>query len=315
MKEIQNIDCFEWLAGRVPKSLHAVCTDPPYGLVEFTPGEVAKLRNGKGGVWRIPPSFDGKKRNPLPRFSVLTLEQRQNIEKYFQQWAEALRPALIPGAHVLVASNPVLSSHVFQGLLSSGLEPRATLMRVYHGFRGGDRPKNAEQEFPELCVSPRGNYEPWLLFRRPIEEKTVAQNLRKWGVGALRMLESGGPVPDVIPSSKTPAIEKSISDHPSLKPQQLLRFLCRMVMPTEGILLDPFMGSGSTIAACEAIGIDSIGLEVDTHYFSAASEAIPKLAKLYPRYRGGELEMEAPRYSREAPNQPLLLEEGADYLA
>jgi len=309
MKEILNIDCIEWLAEREPKSLHAVCTDPPYGLVEFTSDEVAKLRNGKGGVWRIPPSFDGNQRSPLPRFSVLTLEQRRNIEKYFKQWAEALLPALIPGAHVLVASNPVLSSHVYQGLLLAGLEPRATLMRIYHGFRGGDRPKNAEQEFPDICVSPRGNYEPWLLFRRPIEEKTVAQNLRKWGVGALRMLESGGPVPDVIPSSKTPAVEKSISDHPSLKPQQLLRFLCRMVMPTEGVLLDPFMGSGSTIAACEAIGINSIGLEIDSHYFSTAVEAIPKLAALYPRYLGGCLEMEPPRYSKEALDQPLLFEE------
>ena len=307
MKEIRNIDCFEWLAERGPKSLHAVCTDPPYGLVEFTAGEVAKLRNGKGGVWRIPPSFDGNKRKPLPRFSVLTLEQKQNIEKFFQQWAEMLLPALIPGAHIVVASNPVLSSHVFQGLLAAGLEPRATLMRVYHGFRGGDRPKNAEQEFPDLCVSPRGNYEPWLLFRRPIEEKTVAQNLRKWGVGALRMLESGGPVPDVIPSSKTPAVEKSISDHPSLKPQQLLRFLCRMVMPTDGVLLDPFMGSGSTIAACEALGIDSVGLELDPDYFAAASEAIPKLAELYPRYLGGELEMKSPQNSPETYDQPLLL--------
>jgi len=307
MSEILNIDCFEWLATREQKSIHAVCTDPPYGLVEFSSGEIAKLRSGKGGVWRIPPSFDGKKRNPLPRFSVLTLAQKKDIEKYFQQWGEALLPALIPGAHVLVASNPVLSSHVFQGLIGSGLEPRATLMRVYHGFRGGDRPKNAEKEFPNLCVSPRGNYEPWLLFRRPIEEKTVARNLRKWGVGALRMLESGGPVPDVIPSSKTPKIEKEISDHPSLKPQQLLRFFCRMLMPTGGVLLDPFMGSGSTIAACEAIGVNSIGLEVDADYFSAASETIPRLANLYPRYIGGELEMDSFEATPEDACQSLLL--------
>lgn len=129
------------------------------------------------------------------------------------------------------------------------------------------------------------------------------------------MLDSGGPVPDVIPSSKTPALEKKISDHPSLKPQQLLRFLCRAVMPTEGVLLDPFMGSGSTIAACEALGIDSIGLELDPHYFESAGETIPKLASLYPRYLGGELEMDPPQYSRETSDQPLLLEEGANYSA
>lgn len=315
MKEVLNIDCFEWLAGRAPNSIHAVCTDPPYGLVEFTSGEVAKLRGGKGGVWRIPPTLGGKQRNPLPRFSVLTLEQRFDIERYFREWGEALMPALLPGAHVLVASNPVLSSHVFQGLLAAGLEPRATMMRVYHGFRGGDRPKNAEAEFPDLCVSPRGNYEPWLLFRRPISEKTVAQNLRKWGVGALRMLASGGPVPDVIPSSKTPALEKQISNHPCLKPQQLLRFFCRMLMPTDGVMVDPFMGSGSTIAACEALGIDSVGLEMDAGYYADALDVIPRLAALYPRYDGSEIGMPYTAPGAVCPEHSMLFEDEAKYTA
>lgn len=291
MKTLIHADCLEWLADCPANSIHAVCTDPPYGLVEFSAGEVAKLRSGRGGVWRIPPEFDGKKRNPLPRFSILTTEQRLSLGKYFGQWASLLLPALVPGAHVLVATNPLLHPHVHQGLFEAGLEPRATFIRVYHGFRGGDRPKNAEEEFPNLCVSPRGNYEPWLLFRKPFSEKTVAQNLRKWGVGALRMMEGDKPVPDVIPSAKTPALEKELADHPSLKPQQLMRFFCRMLLPNPGVVLDPFMGSGSTIAACEAVGRDSIGLELDKAYFALAQAAIPSLAALYPKYQGQTLEM------------------------
>lgn len=162
-------------------------------------------------------------------------------------------------------------------------------MRVYHGFRGGDRPKNAEREFPDLCVSPRGNYEPWLLFRKPLSEKTVAQNIRRWGVGALRMLDGSHPIPDVIPSTKTPQLERQIADHPSLKPQRLLRLLCRTLMPRPGVLLDPFMGSGSTVAACQALQIESLGLEVDPHYFCVAETAIPQLAALYPHDRGERL--------------------------
>lgn len=316
MKNLLNIDCFEWLANQPQNSIHAVCTDPPYGLVEFSEKEVAKLRSGQGGIWRIPPEFDGKKRRPLPRFSVLTIEQKRNLEKYFMQWAELLTPSLVPGAHVIVASNPVLSAHVYHGLLAGGLEPRATIMRVYHGFRGGDRPKNAEEEFSELCVSPRGNYEPWLLFRRPISEKTVAQNLRKWGAGALKMMKDNRPVPDVIPSSKTPNEEREITDHPSLKPQHLLRFFCRMLLPSEGTLLDPFMGSGSTIAACEALDIPSIGLEIDEEYFKDAERVIAQLSILYPRYRGETLEMDAYRKeSKETEKQPLLLEDPSEYLA
>src|SRR5207245_544177 len=63
--QIIEADCFEWLAQRDPCSIHAVVTDPPYGLVEYTAKEQTKLRNGnRGGIWRIPPSFDGHQRAP-----------------------------------------------------------------------------------------------------------------------------------------------------------------------------------------------------------------------------------------------------------
>lgn len=58
--EIQHTDAFQWLDNAAPSCVHAVVADPPYGLVEYTEKELTKLRNGNGGgVWRIPPSFDG----------------------------------------------------------------------------------------------------------------------------------------------------------------------------------------------------------------------------------------------------------------
>ena len=59
-------DCFDWLGRREPDSVHAVVTDPPYGLVEYSRTEKEKLRAGRGGVWRVPPSFDGHQRAPTP---------------------------------------------------------------------------------------------------------------------------------------------------------------------------------------------------------------------------------------------------------
>ena len=280
-------DCVRWLLRQSPDSLHAVCTDPPYGLVEFSAGEVAKLRKGKGGVWRIPPKLNGSERDPLPRFTVLTAEQKEALATFFQRWGATVLVPLVPGGHVLVASNPTLQMYVQQGMVRAGYELRATLIRVYHGFRGGDRPKNAEAEFPSVCVTPRGNYEPWLLFRKPISEKTVAQNLRKWGTGGLRMLAGDRPLPDVIPSSRTPRREEKIADHPSLKPQQLLRLLVRSLLPMgNGTILDPFMGSGSTLAAATAVGYPAIGVELDPVYYAGAVTAIPQLARLYPDYKG-----------------------------
>ncbi len=293
MYQIEQADCFEWLPGCAPQSIHAVCTDPPYGVLEFTEKELAKLRGGRGGVWRLPPKIGGSHRDPLPRFTVLTSEQKEHLRDYFRDWGRLLIRALVPGAHVCVAGHPILQHHVQGAMTEAGFEVRPALMRLYYSFRGGDRPKNAEKEFPEVCVSAKGAYEPWMLFRKPIETKTVAENLRRWKAGGLRRLSAEKPLPDAIPSGRTPKFEERISDHPCLKPQRFMRIIVRALLPLgEGTILDPFMGSGSTIAAAEAVGYHSIGLELDSEYFRIAEAAIPRLASLYPRFKGQDLEAE-----------------------
>lgn len=289
---LHNTDCFDWLAGRAPNSIHGVVTDPPYGLIEFSEKERGILRNGeRGGIWRIPPKLNGIERDPLPRFTILTATEKIKLRDYMRDWGAALLPALVPGAHVYVAGNPMLQYLVQAGMADAGYEVRAAVMRLYVGLRGGDRPKLAEQEFPEVSVTPRGGYEPWMLFRKPIEEKTVAANLRRWGTGGLRRLAGEKPFPDVIPSGRTPDAETQLCDHPTMKPQHVLRILVRSVLPLgEGVVLDTFAGSGSTLAAATAIGYESIGTELDAHYYQGALATIPLLAKMYPGYVGDTLE-------------------------
>jgi len=83
-------DAAHWLAGVPSNSFHAVVTDPPYGVIEYSDVNQEKLRAGKGGVWRIPPSFDGAKRNPLPRFTVLSAEDRAALIVFFATLAKDL---------------------------------------------------------------------------------------------------------------------------------------------------------------------------------------------------------------------------------
>ena len=190
--QIHHADCFDWLRACPPQTLHAVCTDPPYGLIEFSEKELSKLRNGRGGVWRLPPAIGGHKRDPLPQF-------------------------------------------------------------------------------------------------------------RKWKTGGLRRLSLDKPFPEVIPSGRTPKREAAISDHPCLKPQHFMRIIVRALLPLgEGTVLDPFMGSGSTIAAAEAVGYRSVGIEIDKDYFRLAEAAIPKLAALYPAFQGDALEFDSSDYPQEA---------------
>lgn len=278
--QLFNEDCVAWLKGRSEKSIHAVVTDPPYGLHEYTPAQQVKLRNGTGGVWRIPPSFDGHTRAPLPRFTTMTKADLAQIQEFFFEWATNLRPILVPGAHVFVAANPLVSPYISVALSESGLDRRGEIVRAVMTMRGGDRPKNAHEEFDDVSVMPRSKWEPWLLYREPLECRTVADNLRKYKTGGLRRISDTQPFGDVIASHPTRSNERDLANHPSLKPQSFLRTIVRASLPLgEGIVLDPFAGSGSTLAAAEAVGYESVGVERDSQYFDLARKAIPKLAK------------------------------------
>jgi site-specific DNA-methyltransferase (adenine-specific) len=257
-----------------------VVTDPPYGLLEYSDVEQDKLRAGKGGVWRIPPSFDGAKRAPLPRFTVLSSNDHAVLEQFFLTWARRLHRILVPGANVVVASNPLLSYLVSGALARAGLERRGEIVRLVMTMRGGDRPKAAHVEFDDVSVMPRSMWEPWLVFRKPLEGR-VQDNLRRWGTGGFRRRSSTQPFGDVIESAPTRASERKLAPHPSLKPQAFMRRLVRGVLPLGvGVVCDPFAGSASTLAAAEAVGYESVGVERDPRYFEMAKEALPRLAAL-----------------------------------
>lgn len=73
------------------------------------------------------------------------------------------------------------------------------------------------------------------------------------------------------------------NNHPTVKPTDLMRYLCRLVTPPGGIVLDPFMGSGSTGKAALAEGFRFVGIEMIEEYFAIAYERItgePYLDKL-----------------------------------
>ncbi|NGZ96210.1 MAG: DNA methylase [Nitrospira sp. WS110] len=279
---IIHADCFEWFSRLPESSLHAIVTDPPYGIREYDDHELKKRSNGKGGIWRLPPSFDGSVRAPLPRFTALDAKDRKRLSLFFFEWARLTVRALKPGGHVIIATNAFIAALLYEALMQGGLEFRGQIIRKVRTLRGGDRPKNAEDEFPDVSSLPRGCYEPWGLFRKPIPPKmTVGECLRQFHTGGLRRLPDGNPFEDVIPSERTPRLERNIANHPSLKPQSFMRQVVYAALPLgKGVVADPFMGSGATIAAAEAMELHAIGSERNLDYFSMASDAIPELAML-----------------------------------
>jgi site-specific DNA-methyltransferase (adenine-specific) len=272
-------DALQFVSTLPTNSLSAIVTDPPYG-VEYDEKDHSKLRSGRGGVWRIPPAFDGANRRPLPRFTVISNQDLDRLRLFFFEFGRQVLRVLAPGGHLFIASNPLLSSMTFYALQQSGFEKRGEIIRLVQTLRGGDKPKGAENDFPLVSVMPRGCWEPWGIFRKPFA-CTVAENLRDWGTGGLRRLADGDPLKDVIQCSPTRGREKQIAPHPSLKPQRFLRQIVRAALPLGiGIVYDPFAGSASTLAAAEAVGYRSLGTDRDAEYLAMGHRAFPELVAL-----------------------------------
>jgi site-specific DNA-methyltransferase (adenine-specific) len=241
---IFNDDCLTWMDRHPENFCHAIVTDPPYGLKGYSSVEKEKLRNGKGGLWRIPPSFDGCRRSPLPRFTVLAEKDREKLRGFFLSFTQRAVRTLVPGGHLMIAANPLLSHLVYQPLMDAGFEKRGEIIRLVKTLRGGDRPKNAHSEFGDVTVMARSCWEPWGVFRKPCEGR-VQDNLRKWKTGGLRRVSHQRPFEDVIRSAPTRPEERAIAPHPSLKPQAFMRQMVRASLPLgTGVVLDPFMGGG-----------------------------------------------------------------------
>lgn len=212
---------------------------------------------------------------------------RNRFVIFFARFAKVLLPVLVPGAHVFVATNPLVSNLVYEPLIKAGFEKRGEIIRVVQTLRGGDRPKGAHEEFDDITVMPKSCWEPWGLFHKPCKGR-VQDNLRQWGTGGLRRLSKEEPFKDLIFSSPARGEERQFAPHPSLKPQHFVRQIVRAALPLgKGVILDPFMGSGSTIAAASACGLKSIGLEKNPEFFQLAKNAIPKLTELTPKNGNG----------------------------
>jgi site-specific DNA-methyltransferase (adenine-specific) len=70
------------------------------------------------------------------------------------------------------------------------------------------------------------------------------------------------------------------NSHPTVKPTDLMRYLCRLVTPPGGVVLDPFMGSGTTAVAAETLNRRWIGIELSENYASIGIERVKPFVAL-----------------------------------
>ena len=89
-----------------------------------------------------------------------------------------------------------------------------------------------------------------------------------------------------------PRVQKWFGQHPTIKPLAIMRYLCKLTRtPTGGVVLDPFLGSGTTGMAAVLEGRDFIGIEINEEYMEIARRRIAwaqaqEETQLQPRLEG-----------------------------
>jgi len=140
-------------------------------------------------------------------------------------------------------------------------------------------------------VGVKPSLDPVVMARKPFQG-TVAANVLEHGTGAINvdgcrieggrwpanLIHDGSDEPCALLSdaarffytAKATRAERQGCTHPTVKPLDLMAYLCRLVTPPGGTVLDPFMGSGTTIKAALSEGFNAIGIERDPAYFAMA---------------------------------------------
>ncbi len=293
-----NGDCI-----RVMKQLPSECiagciTDPPYNYEfigkNWNKEEIQRRKERVNGdsstlVKNIPygSGLAGGVRN-----ARWYQKNRINILEY-QDWCETWGAELFriakPGALILVFNSTRTIAHVQVALEKCGFYARDII--VWRRPSGIPKGLNVEKKLskmghasPEMwggwhsCL--RNEWEAICVVQKPLKNNYI-ETLNKYGVGLLKTkTESNvGFQSNIIENIARDNLDE-FNIHCTVKPLDLIKKLADMIMPKldGNILIDPFLGSGTTAVACKEVGINYCGIEIDMDYLEIAKKRIAALA-------------------------------------
>jgi DNA modification methylase len=287
---ILNGDCREVMRTLPENSVDAIVTDPPYHLTNGGGGPHGKSRETPFARARAGATSTG--------FMGMTWDGG-DVAFQAETWAEALR-VLKPGGHLLAFGGTRTYHRLVCAIEDAGFVVRDMAAWLY----GAGFPKATDKA--KIPAAWRGwntalkpAIEPISLARKPMIG-TLAENLQRWGTGGSAARFFWSPkasradrneglqgMPEVMPPTAVDRPGQAergtgrgsrsgprANHHPTVKPTDLMRYLCRLVTPKGGVVLDPFMGSGSTLKAAELEGFSAIGIELDPQYIEIARRRI-----------------------------------------
>lgn len=279
-----NGDCLEVMKGISYGSVDAVITDPPYFI------------DGMGNNWDVE-HLDGKAKKgvvigSLPVGMKFDPKQGKELEGFMRKVSDQVFRILKPGGFFISFSQGRLYHRMAVAVEDAGFEVRDMLVwkregqpkafSQEHFVRKMDLPEEEKarivtelggRKTPQL----KGQSEPMVLAQKP-KDGTFIENWMKHGVGLVDVSVSlDGKFPGTVMEVEKPSgEERKESTHMTMKPVRLMEHLVRIFTKEDSVVLDPFMGSGSTGVACVHTGRKFFGIELNPKYFGEAKARLEK---------------------------------------
>jgi len=299
---IHLMNCLEGMKKLPEHSVDMVCTDPPYFL------------DGLGDDWnkgKLDKKGASSVVGNLPKGMKFDRKQSKKFYDFYIEVAREVFRVLKPGGAFVSFSSPRLYHSMTMAIEEAGFEIRDMLAWVYTQSQvkafsqdhiiEKDKTKTEEEKvrLKELCKDWRTPQlkpaiEPMCLAVKPIEGRYI-DNFEKYGTGLLNTSEDtkvDGKFPSNVMTTQEGVLDKvflvkkpskeekgEFNTHLSVKPVKLVQHLIQLFTKPGSIVLDPFMGSGTTAVAARGCDRKYIGFDINEEYIEISNKRLLSVLK------------------------------------
>ena len=312
INKIIHADALHFLSKLKNNSIDIVLTDPPYFLDKMDQNWSAKKVKSPKKPYAI---------KHLPAGMKFNKEQGKKFYLWYLQISKELFRVLKPGGFFFSFSSPRLYHRMTCAIDDTGFEIRDCFMWLYtqnqpkamslHHFINKMNISRKEKETLNKLFTGwktpqvKSCHEPIAVAQKPIEG-TYLENSIKYNVSLINTNIKQGLYKNMFASNvmtneyihykidkiflvdKPKGREKGFfNDHKTVKPLSLFKYLIQLTTKPDSVVLDPFMGSGTTAVACKELNRKFIGIEINKQYIDIATKRLKsiKTAKIQPKQK------------------------------
>ena len=292
MIKLVNGDCIDEMKKIPSNSISGCITDPPYNYefigrkwnVDEIKRRTERIKNSKTLIKNIPygSGLSGGVRNEL-----WYKKNRNNVKDYqnwIRDWGAELYRILKPGAYVFTFNSTRSIANIQTSLEDIGFYARDII--VWRRNSGIPKGLNLSLKMQKMGINDYDKWKNWnsclrneweaiSVVQKPLENNYI-NTLKKYGVGLLYTLsDTNGFQSNIIENIKQD-LPDTFNTHITIKPKDLIKKLIKMSIPLnrDNIVIDPFLGSGTTAVAAKELGLQCIGIDIEKEYIEIARKRL-----------------------------------------